>query len=89
MNFFLLVGKRLRVGRSRLAHSRVFHCRVVPKTQKSGITQNIIAKRKNIKIMLLEAKTIDMPIDQKFFLTSGSGCFAMAQIDRQVNRRTD
>ena len=41
------------------------------------------------KIVSLQAKISDTPFDQKFLLTSRSGCFAMAQTDRQTDRQTD
>ena len=55
------------------------------KPKKIDKTRKIIETR----TVSLKAKISDIPFKQKFFLTSGIGCFAMAQTDRQTDRHCD
>ena len=58
------------------------------KPKKIEKTRKIIETEKQTKIVSFQAKISDTPFDQKFFLTSGSGCFAMAHTYGPTHIRT-
>ena len=71
---------------NRLAHSRVFYSRLVPKTRKSK--KKIIEKEeKKRKKNFIAGQNEQYALWPKVILTFGSGCFAMAHTDKQTHRR--
>ena len=61
---------------------------MVPKTQKSKKTQNIIETEKNINCVIA-GQNLRYALRPEVSTTSGSGFFVMAQTDRQTDRQTD